>query len=87
VLARLGRPISSADRKICPNPRSWGLIADFFRLARTRVPRGTERLLVLVADVADSDEQTLAHILREIEFTGERREVRLPRGFAKIWSV
>jgi hypothetical protein len=65
----------------------WGLVPDYFRLLRARVPPRVERLLVLVADVRDEDTDSVSDALRTIEFKGEARRIKLSRGFVRIWKL
>jgi hypothetical protein len=82
-----GEVIGAQHRKMVRG--KWGLIPDYFRLRDCLhgVLGEAERILILVADVAAGDDTRLAAGLRNIDFEGERRELKLKRGFAKLWRL
>lgn len=87
VEKRLVQPISEQDRS-APWIGSWGLVPDYFRLRQAVTNRPHERVLILVADVTDADEDALSRVLREIRFDANRvRELRMDRGLVRIWTL
>lgn len=88
IRGRIHRPIGNRDRGaswIGP----WGLVPDYFRLRSAQPDGEWERLLVLVADVGNADNDDVSQVLRAISFetTIRLRTLSLQRGFIRIWTL
>jgi hypothetical protein len=81
----LAHPIGSEDRVLVGG---WGLMRDYFKLLR--VPKeltDASKVLILVADVKESNDD-LTRVLRAIRFEAkETREVPLSRGLIRMWQI
>lgn len=68
---------------------TWGLVPDFMRLRAAQVPRGTERLLVLVAHTGSEEPSAVGSALKEITFDASSEVTRRlgDWGFVRVWSL
>jgi hypothetical protein len=68
---------------------AWGLVPDFMRLRAAHVPRGTERLLVLVAHTGAEEPSAVGSALKEITFDASSEVTRRlgDWGFVRVWSL